>query len=307
MKWKHDELGISLTGKWWKGRQDEGLDNNRDHTWVRFALTSGYAFKIFDWISISKSRKVQFLGESVSANEHEFCAEYVQRWIASWKWVQGKAPSWWQNCINEYSIRATVRKVYEKELGQWIGKGWLILKSFNCSPPVLSLSVSFLSLLLSLAESIHWFAQFCCLATKYPSRQCFLYTGFGRLQFAYVANPVPPETRRMTYKLHSQRRLHFRFFILQVLYTQDTFAPFGNFQVSHFARHFLFLSFGVAMKGIQFTKLRCHISFLSFTRFITCFFCFFFCPAEDDCWFHVNVWGLKVFRRSMAKGKTVLP
>ena len=37
------------------------------------------------------------------------------------------------------------------------------------------------------------------------------------------------------------------------------------------ARHFSFLSFGVAMKGIQFTQLRCHISFLSFTRLTICF------------------------------------
>ena len=33
----------------------------------------------------------------------------------------------------------------------------------------------------------------------------------------------------------------------------------------------LLVSFGVAMKGIQFTQLRWHISFLSFTRFTTCF------------------------------------
>ena len=44
-----------------------------------------------------------------------------------------------------------------------------------------------------------------------------------------------------------------------------------NFEVGHFARHFLFLSFCVAMKGIQFIQLRCHISFLSFTRLTTYF------------------------------------
>ena len=32
-----------------------------------------------------------------------------------------------------------------------------------------------------------------------------------------------------------------------------------------------FLSYGVAMKGIQFTQLRCHISFLSFIWLTTCF------------------------------------
>ena len=44
-----------------------------------------------------------------------------------------------------------------------------------------------------------------------------------------------------------------------------------NFEVGHFACHFLFLSFSVAMKGIQFTQLRSHISFLSFIHLTTCF------------------------------------
>ena len=91
------------------------------------------------------------------------------------------------------------------------------------------------------------------------------------------------ETR--AYKLHSQRRLRFRFFsVLPVLYTQDTFAPFLNFKVGHFVRHFLFLSFDVAMKGIQFTQLRCHISSLVHSvRHL-----FYFYPAVYDCWIHVN-------------------
>ena len=54
---------------------------------------------------------------------------------------------------------------------------------------------------------------------------------------------------------------------------QDTFAPFSNFEVGHFAHFFLFLSFFVAMKGIQFTQLRCHISFFLFIQFTTCFLC----------------------------------
>ena len=42
--------------------------------------------------------------------------------------------------------------------------------------------------------------------------------------------------------------------------------PFSNFEVGHFAHHFLFLSFFVAMK-----RIRCHISFFSFTQFTTWF------------------------------------
>ena len=119
--------------------------------------------------------------------------------------------------------------------------------------------------------SIHWFAQFCCQATKCPSLQCFFYNVSGWPKFAYVANPVPLETRGMTYKLHSQWHSRFYLSILPVFYTQSTFVPFSNFEVGHFAHHFLFLSFGVVMKGIQFTQLRCHISYLLFTWFTTCF------------------------------------
>ena len=50
---------------------------------------------------------------------------------------------------------------------------------------------------------------------------------------------------------------------------QGTFVPWSNFEVCHFAHHFLFLSFIVVMKGIQFTQLRCHISFLLFTCFLS--------------------------------------
>ena len=84
-------------------------------------------------------------------------------------------------------------------------------------------------------------------------------------------DPTRDETRRVIYKLHSQWHSYFWFSILPVLYTQDTFVPFSNFEVGHFVCHFLFLSFAVAMKVIQFIQLRCHISFLLFTRLTTYF------------------------------------
>ena len=48
------------------------------------------------------------------------------------------------------------------------------------------------SLSLSLAMSIHWFAQSCCEVTNAP-QQCwdyFFYTGSGWLKFAYVVNSI---------------------------------------------------------------------------------------------------------------------
>ena len=49
--------------------------------------------------------------------------------------------------------------------------------------------------------------------------------------------------RRVTHKLHLTGRLFFRFFILPTFHTQDTCALVLKFEVGHFARHFLLLSF----------------------------------------------------------------
>ena len=89
------------------------------------------------------------------------------------------------------------------------------MKPFNCSRPVLSLTL-ILTCRVNTLVCIILLRSNNCL-----SLQCFFYTGFGWPKFAYVANPVPPETRCVTYKLHSQRRSRFRFSILPVLYTQD--------------------------------------------------------------------------------------
>ena len=146
----------------------------------------------------------------------------------------------------------------------------LFLSLADCSPPVLFLcfslslsllfvdcspSVSFLRFLLSLAMSIHWFARFCSKVTPHnaPPHNAFFIPVLGR--------PIWDEMRGQQIALPTTLTLPF-FSVLLVFYTQDTFEPFLNFKVGHFAHHFLFLSFSVAMKGIQFTQLRCHISSL---------------------------------------------
>ena len=92
----------------------------------------------------------------------------------------------------------------------------------------------------------------------------------------YVTKPVLQHTRHMTNKLHSQGRSCFRFFS----YTSSTpharhirarfelcGRPFRSSLLASF-----FLPFGVAMKEIHSTQLRCHISFLSFVWLTTFFF-----------------------------------
>ena len=98
-------------------------------------------------------------------------------------------------------------------------------------------------------------------------QQCWdylFYTSSGWLKFAYVTNPVPPEIRCITYKLHPQGCSCFCFFsILPALHTQDTFVLVWNFEVGHFAHHFLLLSFFLLVllwkEFISHSFLCCHI------------------------------------------------
>ena len=135
-----------------------------------------------------------------------------------------------------------------------------------------------LSLTLTWNVNTHWFVRFCSKVNQQncPSTQCFFYTGSWLTEIC-----IWDETWGLQIALPTTLTLLF-FFVLLVLYTQDTFTPFLNFKVGHFARHFLFLSFGVAMKGIQFTQLCYHISSLIHHLF-------YFYPAMYNCW----IWSLE--------------
>ena len=117
---------------------------------------------------------------------------------------------------------------------------------FPCWQPVLSFS---------LVALIHWFC-FVHSPSKYTGSiffarcastlirsvllwsnnaitQCWdysFYTSSGWPKFAYVTNPVPPETRCVTYKLHPPQGCSCSsFFILLALHMQDTFVLILNF------------------------------------------------------------------------------
>ena len=109
----------------------------------------------------------------------------------------------------------------------------------------------------------------------------------GWPKFAYVANPIPPETRCVTYKLHSQRRSCFHFSILPVLYTQDTFTLFSNFEVDYFARHLFFLSFILSLWLWKEFNSHGFVVTFHFPHSLGSPPVFY--PAVDDCWICVNV------------------
>ena len=157
------------------------------------------------------------------------------------------------------------------------------MKPFNCSLPVLSLCFS-LSYLLRQYTGLHNST----VKQQMPHPIMLFYTGSARPKFAYVTNLVPPETRRVTYKLHCQWRSCNRFSILPVLYTQDTFVPFSNFEVCSFAHHFLFVSFFLSV--LLWKEFNSHSFVLTFhfSRSLGSPPDFFY-PAMVGCWIHVNV------------------
>ena len=111
-----------------------------------------------------------------------------------------------------------------------------------------------------------------------PLPTMLLFYRFWLTEICIFANPVSPKTRRVTYKLHSQRCQCFRLSILPALYMQDIRAIFELW-----GRPFcssLLISFF-------------HISFVLFTRLTTCFFNYLkkFYPAVNGCWIHVKVVG----------------
>ena len=112
------------------------------------------------------------------------------------------------------------------------------------------------------------------------------YTSSGRLKFAYVTNPVPPETRRMTNKLYSQERSCFRFY-----YTSGTpharhirvhFELWGRpFHSSLLASIFILVLLWKEFISHSFV-VTFHLSHSSGSPPV-------FYPAGDGCWIHLNV------------------
>ena len=112
------------------------------------------------------------------------------------------------------------------------------MKPFNCLQPVLSFS---------LAASIHWFTQSYCAATNARTttmlRLLLLYQ-FWLAEICICHKPRPTRDKMCDPQIAPPRALMLPFFsILLALYTQDTFVLVLNFEVGHFACHFLLLSF----------------------------------------------------------------
>ena len=153
----------------------------------------------------------------------------------------------------------------------------------GCSPTLSTLLLPLLSVSLSLSLLPLQYIGLhnSTVKQQMPHNNYFIYTGSGWPKFAYIANPIPPETRHVTYNLHSQRHSCFRFSILLVLYMQDTFVLVSNFEVGHFAHHFLFFSFrSCCERNSIHTALLSH--FISLAHSSNHQF-------AEVCWIHVNV------------------
>ena len=159
----------------------------------------------------------------------------------------------------------------------WTLGGW---KPFNCSPPVLFFCF-FLSLLLSLATSIHWFAPFWCEETTAPIHNGsfilvladqnlhMLQTPSHQRRNAWPTNCTPNNAhasiflyfRYSTHKTHSR---HFRTLRLAILLVTSCF-------------------FHLVLLWKEFNSHSFVVTF-HFSCSPPVFY-----PAVDDCWIHVNI------------------
>ena len=134
------------------------------------------------------------------------------------------------------------------------------LRPFNCSPPVLFL---FLSLPLTLT---------CRVNTLVCTILLLLYWFW--LTEICICHKLCP-TRDETHDLQTAHpmTLMLPFFCTSsTLHTKHIRPIFELWGRPFCSSLLVFFSFGGAMKGIPFTQLCCHISFLLFTWLITCFF-----------------------------------
>ena len=129
----------------------------------------------------------------------------------------------------------------------------------------------------SLAVSIHWFAQSFCEArnaTITTMLRLLLWYQFWLAEICICHKPRPTGDETRDLQIAPQGRSCFHFFYTSgTPHTRHIYAcfellgrPFRSSLLASF-----FLPFGVAMKGIHSTQLRCYISFLLFVRFTTCF------------------------------------
>ena len=109
------------------------------------------------------------------------------------------------------------------------------MKPFNC----LRLVVSF-----SIVALIHWFAQSYCEATNATKTmlRLFLLYQFWLAEICICHKPCPTRDETHDLQIALSRMLMLLFFsILPAFHMQDTFTLVWNFEVGHFACHFLFL------------------------------------------------------------------
>ena len=142
------------------------------------------------------------------------------------------------------------------------------MKPFNCLLPVLSVSFS-----LSLFYLLHQYTGLHNSAVKQPMPlpTLLLLYRFWLTEICICCKPHPTRDKMHDLQIELPTTLMLLFFYtsgtLHARHICAIFELWGRL----FCSSLLFFSFGVATKGIQFTQLRCHISFLSFTWLTTCF------------------------------------
>ena len=160
---------------------------------------------------------------------------------------------------------------------------FIYLKPFNCFLPVLSLYFALTCRVNTLVHSVLLWSNKCnnnnakitpFIPVQAGSNLHMSQTPSHQTRDPRPTNCTPKDAQTSVFST------------LPVLHTQDTFAPVLNFEVGHFVRHFLVLSFFwccYERNSIHTASLSHFISLVPSAHHL------FFYPDGDGCWIHVNV------------------
>ena len=130
-------------------------------------------------------------------------------------------------------------------------------------------------------------------------QQCWdyaFYTSSGWPKFTYVTNDRPTRDETRNLQIGLPRTLMLLFIsILPALHMQDTFTLVSNFEVGHFARHFLLISFFLLM--LLWKEFNQHSFVVTFHFSRSSGSPPVFYPAGDGCCILINIMIMSCKRR----------
>ena len=89
--------------------------------------SGGVTGEIFEGKPVGRASK-ELASRNLVVDESDFVVRFdarTRQWTAAWKWTDDRQPDALKNCVAEYKIKPEAKEEYEKEIGEWMERGWL--------------------------------------------------------------------------------------------------------------------------------------------------------------------------------------